>query len=188
MPKYPAPTPPKIPARWHGGEQRPLIIVLHSTVSPCVKGGARNIGRYFATTGNKTSAHYGVDPGEEIQYVGDHTVAYHCGYNQGSIGIEMCEYPSRTNMARWFTKNHRAMRARTVRLVAELCLAYEIPPYYRSAASLKRGNLGVTTHNEMSKAYKRSTHWDPGTWPRWRFMRAVRKQITQLKNDRKDTP
>jgi N-acetylmuramoyl-L-alanine amidase CwlA len=181
MTKYAAPSPPMIAARWHGGPQTPRDIVMHSTVSPCREGQAQAVARYFAREDNKTSAHYCVDPGEVIQCVGDHTVAYHCGWNQDSIGVEMCEYPS-WNLARWLTRPHRRLRHRTVRLVAELCLAYGIPPYYRGVKARLAGEHGVTTHRVMSLAYKRSTHWDPGAWPRRAFMRAVRAEIVKIKN------
>lgn len=185
MSTYRAPHPAMIKARWHGGSQTPRLVVMHSTVSPCQIGGARAIAHYFATTENKTSAHYAVDPAEVIQCVGDHTVAYHCGYNGNSIGIEMCEFPSRANLARWFTRPHRLMKRRAARLVAELCLAYGIRPYYLGARKLKLwddgGPTGITTHAAMSAAFKRSTHWDPGSWPRRRFLRRVRREMAAIK-------
>ncbi len=180
--KDPAPTPPFIAARWHGGAQTPRLIVMHSTVSPCKPGQARATAQFFAREQNKTSAHYCVDPAEVIQCVGDHTVAYHCGYNQDSIGAEMCDYPDAKSKARWDDANHIAMEKRAARLVAELCLAYGIRPYFVGATGLKLGRKGVTTHAEMSKAFRRSTHWDPGAWRRFRFMRRVRRQIKRIKN------
>lgn len=175
-----APHPFQIPARWYGGSQTPHRIVMHSTVSPCKAGQARAVGYFFAHEDAKTSAHYGVDPEEVVQYVADHHVAYHCGYNQDSIGVEMCEYPSLTNPARWLTPNQIKMRRRAQRLVARLCLAYDIPAQFLTVDELLMGERGITTHNNMSKAFKRSTHWDPGTWPQRLFMRGVRKRIAEL--------
>jgi N-acetylmuramoyl-L-alanine amidase CwlA len=180
MTTYAAPNPPFIAARWHGGAQVPKRIVLHSTVSPCKPGQARAVAQFFAREDNKTSAHYCVDPDEVIQCVGDHTVAYHCGYNQDSIGVEMCEYPSLTNIARWLAPNQIRMRRRTQRLVAQLCLAYGIPAHFLTADRLLAGEHGITTHNNMSKAYKASTHWDPGVWPKRMFMRAVRRRMARI--------
>jgi N-acetylmuramoyl-L-alanine amidase CwlA len=183
MANFAAPAPPMIVARWHGGSQTPRLIVLHSTVSPCRNGAAREVARFFSNrpeTG-KTSAHYVVDPGEVIQCVPDHTVAYHCGYNQDSLGIELCDMPDAKSKRRWDDKNHRAMEVRAARLVAELCLAYNIRPWFVPAFALKMGVKGVTTHAEMSKAFKRSTHWDPGAWRQVRFMRRVRAEIAAIK-------
>lgn len=180
MTTFSPPHPLYIKAHWFGGDQTPKRIVLHSTVSPCKPGQARATAYFFAHETAKTSAHYCVDPDEVVQCVPDHNVAYHCGYNQDSIGVEMCEYPS-WNLARWFLPNQIKMRRRAQRLVARLCLAYDIPPYFVGVPKLLEGKNGVTTHRCMSKAYKRSTHWDPGAWPRRLFMRGVRKRIAVLK-------
>jgi hypothetical protein len=182
MSDYPAPSPQLIRARWMGGEQEPRRgrIVLHETQSPCARGGALAIAHMFATTDRKASAHYVVDPADVVQCVPDHRVAYHCGYNDDTLGIEMCGYSS-WNLARWATRPRRLMRRRAVNLVAKLCLAYDIPPYYVGVRQLLAGKPGVTTHRAMSRAFKRSTHWDPGAWPRRAFMRAVRARMAELK-------
>lgn len=180
---YPAPVAAYIPARWHGGSQTPRLIVLHSTVGPTRPGSAEGVARFFASETNKTSAHYVVDAGAVVQCVHDHVVAYHCGYNQDSIGVEMCDDPSdKRGRARWDDTDHLRLERRTARLVAELCLAYDIRPYFVGALALKLGVKGITTHAEMSKAFKASTHWDPGAWRRYRFMRRVRRQIKRIKN------
>jgi N-acetyl-anhydromuramyl-L-alanine amidase AmpD len=174
------PAPPFIPARWSGGAQGPRMIVMHGTVSPCVKGGARTIAQYFATTERKASAHYTVDPGEIIQSVGDHTVAYHCGHNQDSIGVELCD-PQIGDPARWGDVNHTVMLARAAKLVARLCLAYGIPVVRVSVADLKAGKHGICGHADMSLAFRQSTHVDPGTAFPWTdFMKAVKTEARAL--------
>lgn len=179
--KFAPPAPPFIAARWKGGKQTPRRIVMHSTVGPTKVGSAKAIAHYFARGERKSSAHYVVDELEKYQCVGDHTVAWHCGYNQDSIGVEMCDYPSATSKARWRSPEHQRMFVRTARLVARLCLAYDIPPYYVGVFRLRLGRKGVTTHAAMTRAFNRSTHWDPGAWPRYRFMREVRAQIKRMK-------
>jgi N-acetylmuramoyl-L-alanine amidase CwlA len=181
MPKYRAPSPRMIAARWTGGSQTPRLIVMHSTVSPCKPGQAEAVAHFFAGEDNKTSAHYVVDPGTVVQCVGDHTVAYHCGHNQDSIGIELCDMPDQQSQARWNDANHRAMMTVAARLVAQLCLAYNIRPWFVTVPGLKVGRRGVTTHANMSQAFKQSTHWDPGAWPRIRFMRMVRAEVRKIK-------
>src|SRR4051812_38454057 len=83
--KIAPPSPRMDPARWKGRPQTPTLIVLHSTVTSTIAGAARAVARFFATEDNATSAHYVVDAAEVIQCVGDHTEAYHCGYNHDSI-------------------------------------------------------------------------------------------------------
>lgn len=185
---FPAPEPPFTRARWHGDPQDPTggIIRLHSTVSPCAAGEAKNVAHFFATEDNKTSAHYCVDSSpvyarSVVQCVGDHYTSWDCGWNPPGISVEMCEYPS-TNIARWDDAAHRQLERNAVRLVAELCLAYRIRPYFVGRFQLRLGIKGVTTHAEVSKAFPNLTdHTDPGAWRRWRFMHAVRREIRAIK-------
>lgn len=176
-----APNPPFIAAKWHGGPQRNIKwIVLHSTVGPTKTGSAEGVARYFARGVNVASAHYVVDETTRFQCVGDHTVAYHCGYNAESIGVEMCDYPSH-DVTRWDDLLHRRLELNAAHLVARLCVVYNIRPYYVGRLGLLAGIKGVTTHRKMSLAFKKSTHWDPGAWRRRRFMREVRARYKRLK-------
>lgn len=161
-PTFRAPSPHQVPARWHGGASTPGLIVMHSTVSGTKAAAAAGVARFFATEDNPTSAHYVVDAAGVIQCVGDHTEAYHCGYNHDSIGIEMCDMPvmgnpahwfvakqdrtgepldvhgQRVNPLRWLEPAHRAMLTHAARLVGDLCLAYEIPIRFLDNEGLER--------------------------------------------------
>jgi N-acetylmuramoyl-L-alanine amidase CwlA len=184
MSKFLAPSPRMIPARWHGGSQTPRLIVMHSTVGPTKAGSAEGVADFFKTEQTPTSAHYVVDAGPYtsavIQCVPDHTVAYHCGHNQDSIGIEMCDQPAQP-ITRWKDADHQALMANAARLVATLCLAYSIRPWYVPWPALRLGVKGVTTHWQMTQAFHQSTHTDPGAWPRKAFMRAVRAEIKKIR-------
>lgn len=75
------PSPPYVgPAKFQGDATNKPInrIVIHSTVSPTVPGGARAVASYFRTGVTRpSSAHYVVDPSEVVQVVYDSVVAYH---------------------------------------------------------------------------------------------------------------
>lgn len=177
------------PSKSTPGDNKPIDrIVVHSTVSPCEPGGARNISRYFRSAQAGGSAHYVVDPQEAVQSAWDSVICWHAPPNRHSIGVEMCDIPgpipgdnvstarrkAMRRVWRWRRDNQLAMLRRTARLVAELCAAYGVPPRFLDAAALRKGQRGVTTHAQVSKAWRQSTHWDPGWWPRYRFMRWVR--------------
>lgn len=200
MTVHPPPAPPYVgPPRNHGARDNKPIhrIVIHSTVSPCEPGGARDIARYFMRTNRDASAHYITDPAETIQGLGDSWVGYAAPPNRHSLHIEMCDIPgpvpgdsmfsaaakAARKRWRWLKPNQRAMLARTATLTAELCLAYDVPPWFRTARQLRAGQRGVTTHNEVSSAWHQSTHWDPGFWPRFRFMRMVRAEVARLNRE-----
>lgn len=182
MATYPAPNPPFIGARYRGGAQTPKALVLHGTVSSDNRGTARNIAKWWAgPTSPKSSCHYVVDPGEVIQCVGDHTVAYHCGYNTGSIGIEFCD--EQTGPAsRWQDADSLAILRRGARLTAQLCLAYNIAPIRPTVAQLKaKGPHGIYSHNDSRLAFGHTTHTDPRDFPWPLFLRLVRSQIAKIK-------
>lgn len=160
--------------RRSSGANKPIRrIVIHSTVSPCVPGQARKTGDYFRSSKARGSAHYAVDPAEAVQTEWDSVVCWHAPPNMGSLGVEMCEMPSQ-DIKRWRDENHRKLLANTAQLVAELCVLHDVPPWFVGRAQLRLGRRGITTHAEVSKAFGQSTHWDPGAWPRFKFMRAVR--------------
>jgi len=180
---FTSPSPPMIPARYHGGTQTPRAIVIHGTVSHDDPGTARSIaGWWHGRTSPKTSAHYVVDPGEVIQCVGDHAIAYHCGHNQDSIGVELCDEQVGP-ASRWDDADSEAILARAARLVADLCLAYGIDPVRPTVAALKaHGPHGIAGHVDYSQAFHQSTHTDPGPdFPWTDFLSAVRMNIAGSK-------
>ena len=170
-------------------------VVIHSTVSPCEPGGARNIAAYFRSPSAGGSAHYIVDPEETVQSAYDSVIAWHAPPNSRSLGIEMCDIPGPVpgdargtarwkalkRSWRWARPNQRKMLERTARVTARLCLAYDVPIEFVTAAGLRAGKRGITTHHLVSQAWGQSTHWDPGWWPRRKFMRLVRKRAAELR-------
>jgi N-acetyl-anhydromuramyl-L-alanine amidase AmpD len=180
--KFPPPSPPFIRARNQGGRQTPKAIVLHGTVSSDNAGTARNIAEWWNGPGSPmSSAHYVVDPKEVIQCVGDHSVAYHCGYNQDSIGVEFCDEqqgPAR----RWDDADSNAILQRAAVLVAELSLAYDIEVRRPSTAELRsKGPHGIYGHNDSRLAFGRTTHTDPRDFPWDKFLRLVKHEVENLK-------
>jgi len=90
---------------------------------------------------------------------------------------------------RWNRPEQKVMLEKTATLVAELCLAYNIPIRFLKSAGLLRWNAsgrkaamgGITTHAYMSQTFHESTHWDPGFWPRRRFIRLVKREAAKIK-------
>lgn len=198
MTRFKPPSPPyRGPAAHTSGTGNKPIdrIVVHSTVSVCECGGCENIARYFRSQASGGSAHYVVDPCSEVQVVFDSIIAWHAPPNSHSLGIEMCDIPGpvpndRRGSAlwkaarrawRWARRDQQRMLHRTARLTAELALAYDVPLVFLSASKLRSGKRGITTHANVSAAWHQSTHWDPGFWPRRRFMRIVRKHARRIK-------
>lgn len=198
MNRIPAPDPPYEGPAAHTSEGPNLPatrVVIHSTVSPCVAGGRHAIAAYFRSEASGGSAHYVCDPVGTVQVVYDHVIAWHAPPNPHSLGIEMTDTPgplpgdrfipavwkAARRSWRWRRPEQQAMLHVTAQLTAELCLAYNIPTVYVGARALAAGRgHGVTTHAQVSRAWHESTHWDPGFWPRRRFMRLVNRYAHEL--------
>lgn len=198
-PRHAPPSPPVVggvPAHESGENNLPLqLVVVHSAVIDCKPGAARQLGAWNrdGTTGG--SWHYAVDPREVIQCSWDRFVTWGAPPNRtgfgGVIHIEMADRPAPVptltgkalqqarQLWRWRRPEQRAMFDLTVELVAELCLAYGLPPRYVGPVGQRLGRKGWTTHAARTIAYRQSTHWDPGFWPRRRFDRQVRKRYAE---------
>lgn len=180
------PSPPFIAARHHGGSQTPKAIVMHGTVSSDRPGNARSIALWWnGSTSPTTSAHYVVDPSETVQCVGDHTVAYHCGYNTGSIAIELCDEETGPP-SRWADTNSTAIIQNAAELVANLCLCYGIEIRRPSVAELHaKGPHGIYGHNDSRLAFGMTTHSDPIDFPWPHFLSLVNAAAAKLKETHK---
>lgn len=198
MSKPQPPTPPVVgghPAKHSGKGNHPVTrVVIHSAVMPCEVGRARQLAAWNRDGVGGGSWHYAVDPAEVIQCSYDSYVCWHAPPNGNSLGIEMADnpgpvpgdkpgtaaYKAAKRSWRWARKPQRLMLKRTAALTAGLCLAYDLPVMFLTTEDLRAGRKGITTHNYVSKAFGQSSHWDPGFWPKRRFMAMVRREVKRL--------
>lgn len=183
------PAPDFIPARYKGGKQVPTLSVIHGTVSHDDPGTARQIAEWWhGPASPQTSAHYVVDPRELIQCVGDHTIAYHCGYNFNSLAWELCDEQVGP-ASRWKDADSRWIIQRAQDAIARAHLAYGIPIRLLSDGQLRAWDKagrpaelgGIVTHAQMSRVFKKSTHTDPRELDMSAFVVGVRAAAHRLK-------
>ncbi|GII86596.1 hypothetical protein Ssi03_45860 [Sphaerisporangium siamense] len=158
----------------HGGTQTSVSrIVIHATVSPCVRGGATSVARYFQSRGAGGSAHYVVDPGEIVCCLKEDVVAYHAPPNTGSIGIELCD-PQRGPASRWEDADHQEMLRLAADLVRRVAARWDVPLRRLTVADLRAGRHGICGHVDVSRAFGQTDHSDPGYGFPWtQFMALV---------------
>lgn len=153
---------PFIPAARHGGIQHGCDrVVIHRAECPLKAGSARATARYFqnGSGGRAASAHYVVDPIEVVQCLPENVVGYHAPPNERSIGVELCGY---TAVDDWHTPEAKAMVRLAVDLVAGICRRWDVPAVYIDRTGLLANKRGITTHLDVSLAWHRTTHTDPG--------------------------
>jgi N-acetyl-anhydromuramyl-L-alanine amidase AmpD len=163
-----------IQARNHGGTQTSVRrIVIHGTVSPCVRGGARAVANDFHRTHRDASAHYVVDPGHIVQCLKETTIGFHAPPNNKSIGIELCD-PQKGSSARWRDANHEAMLRLAAELVREVAARWKVPLVKLSTAEVQSLRHGICGHVNVSHAFHMTDHTDPGKGFPWaHFMSLV---------------
>jgi N-acetyl-anhydromuramyl-L-alanine amidase AmpD len=125
----------------------------------------------------RASWHFATDADTVTQSVKEEYVAWHApGANRTGIGIEMAG-AARQSADEWHDEFSWRVLQRTARLVAYLCRRWNIPVQFIDASGLNYGVRGITTHAEVTKAFKKSTHTDPGkSFPMDEFLRLVREQ------------
>jgi N-acetyl-anhydromuramyl-L-alanine amidase AmpD len=135
------------------------------------------VAQWFAgSTAPRASAHYCIDDKEVVQSVKDKDVAWHApGANSDGIGIEHAGSASQSK-AQWGDPYSTAQMKLSADLVAGLVRKYNIPVKWLSVDDLKNNQRGITSHNNVSLAFRQSTHTDPGAnFPVDRYLKLVKE-------------
>lgn len=159
------------------------LIVCHDMEHPEMPGTAHDVAAWFAgPRAPEASAHWCVDDAQIWGCVHEKDVAWHApGANRNGIGIELPGYANQTP-ADWADPYSEAVLRRAAALAADIAARWKIPLFYVDAAGLLAGHRGVTTHAQVSKAFKKSTHWDPGpNFPMNHFLDLARGVTTPAK-------
>lgn len=137
-------------------------IVLHAMQAPERLTTAEGTANYFAVTTVKASAHFSCDADSTVQSVRLKDVAYGApSANRLGVHVEQAGY-SEQSAADWSDEfSQKMLREQVAPLVAKLAVTCGIPIRFVDAAGLLRGENGITTHHECSKAFG-GDHWDPG--------------------------
>jgi N-acetyl-anhydromuramyl-L-alanine amidase AmpD len=151
------------------------VVVIHTMEIAERADSAEAVARWFARPETEVSAHYCVDADSVVQCVRERDIAWHArGGNERSIGIELAGRAGQ-GRAGWADAYSYAVLERAAALTAEICARYAIPVRWLRAAALRRKARGVTGHVEVSRAYRKSDHWDPGpAFPVDHFLGLVR--------------
>lgn len=154
------------------------VIVMHSMEAAEKPTTAEAVARWFAgPQAPQASAHFCVDSDSVIQSVHLRDVAWAApGANANGIHIELAGYAKQTE-AQWLDAYGMDMLSRAAALVADLCRRFSIPIAKLSVDELKAGKRGICAHHDVSLAFRKSTHTDPGKGFPWSsFLDMVRSR------------
>lgn len=163
------------PHRTTAASREISIVVIHTMEIGERDGAAKACAAWFASPVSEVSAHYCVDADTTIQCVREADIAWHArGGNANSIGIELAGYAGQ--LAReWNDAYSQAVLERAAAVTAEVCARYRIPVRRLRADGLVAERRGVTGHSDVSVAFHKSDHWDPGPAFPWKgFLRRAR--------------
>jgi N-acetyl-anhydromuramyl-L-alanine amidase AmpD len=158
--------------------------VLHTGELPEKPTGAEAVANYFSRPRDKNgnvvtaSSHFVHDNDSTVQCVLEKDIAYAApGANNNGIQIEHAGY-ARQTAAEWADDYSMRELQISAQLTAKLCVKYAIPPNFVDDIGLLAGARGITTHVAVSKAFKRSTHTDPGpNFPMEHYLELVRQSM-----------
>jgi N-acetyl-anhydromuramyl-L-alanine amidase AmpD len=162
------------------GRSNPIdVLVIHTMEAPEKPETAENVARWFAgSTAPQASAHYCIDNNSIVQSVKDTDVAWHApGANHNGIGFEHAGFAAE-GPKEWADAYSDQMLKLSAGLVAEKCKEYGIPAVWLREADLLAGRRGITGHAQVSRAFKKSTHTDPGnSFPIERYLGYVKQHL-----------
>jgi N-acetyl-anhydromuramyl-L-alanine amidase AmpD len=151
------------------------IVVMHTMEIAERKDAAEICARWFAAPASRVSAHYCVDADSVVQCVREDDIAWHArGGNTTSVGVELAGFARQTRKD-WSDAYSTAVLRRASSLVAGVCRRHSIPVRWLGPDDLVAGRRGIAGHADVSEAYGKSDHWDPGPgFPVERFLALVR--------------
>lgn len=154
------------------------LLVVHDMEAPETSDRAEACAQMFATTTREASAHYCLDNDSAVQCVADKDVAWAApGGNSDGLQFEFAGYASQRG-ADWTDRYSADMLDRGADLFGRKAKEHSIPAVWLKPADLQAQKRGITSHWNISLAFRLSSHSDPGVnFPIERFIRQVRKNL-----------
>lgn len=161
------------------------LVVIHDMEAPESGTTAESVAKYFASGKVEASAHLCIDNNSIIRGVNDNDVAYAApGANSDGLQIENAGYARQTRVE-WLDVYSRAVLENCAKATAQYCVKFGLPVKRLTVSEVLAGQKGIVGHVDVSQAYKKSTHSDPGpTFPWDYFIGRVQYWYPYYKNNR----
>lgn len=148
------------------------LLVVHTSEGSEGNASAENLCSYMALPGDRidptdgsrfgASYHYVTDTDRVLPATPDNVVAY-AAAGANNDGLHVC-IPGKAGQTRdqWLDGISRAYIGQCAAVMVDLALAYAIPLRSLPVVDIVRGVAGYCGHVDISNAYHRSDHTDPG--------------------------
>lgn len=152
------------PNFYYGRKAALLWIVWHSTESPEVSNGARNVAAgWFAKKSSKVSAHVVVDNANVVECVKPQDTAWHAASaNASGYGIEIVGKASQSAVD-WSDPYSLAAIRNACTWITSTPELVKIPRRWLTDDQLRNRESGFIPHSQVTRVMGGTTHTDPGT-------------------------
>ena len=149
---------------------RPTLLVIHTMEAAELSTTAESCAKFFQKLTATGSAHLCIDNDSIVQCVAFERMAAGArGYpykgksvNSWAIHFEHAGY-ARQNASDWADDFSVKMLFWSAIAAAKVCHTYNIPPAWLDPGQLRQGQVGITSHANISKAFNvTGGHTDPG--------------------------
>lgn len=174
-----------LPQNYNPTTRTPSRIVLHSAETDETRQVASKVAHWFANgpfPNGPASVHWIVDDAAIVAAVPEEQIAFGAkGANHDGIHIEIAGRANQGALG-WNDAYSQAALLRAALVTARACKQWGIPARWLDAGSLgDPTEFGITTHANVSRGLKVSTHYDPGpAFPVVRFLRMVDAALAAL--------
>jgi len=146
------------------GRRAPIrLIVIHTTETGEDGSVAEAVGRAFANPARQASSQVVIDTDSECRCVADEDTAWCApGANADGLHEELAGRAGQTT-SQWTDVDSKAILERAAQRTATWCRTYGVPARRLTDAQLADGKTrGLVGHDQVSRVFKLSDHWDPG--------------------------
>ncbi|MGD9752431.1 MAG: N-acetylmuramoyl-L-alanine amidase [Acidimicrobiia bacterium] len=150
------------PNRTTGRSGEILWVVIHSMEVDYRPGIASAVASYFSRSSSAVSSHVCIDGADVITCVEDGDTAWAAARTGNRHGLHV-ELAGRAADARDVWLSRSPMLGLAAEWIAERATKHGIPIVFQSAAGLRAGARGITTHREITDAFGETDHTDPGS-------------------------
>ena len=169
---------------YHKGRRdsdHPIHCVIHVAQIAEVMHAAESLAKYADSETTKVSYHYAVDGDSAVQCVREEDTAWAApGANHSGIQFELSGYAEQST-EEWHDVFSQNTIFRAAYLVARACVYWDIPIRKISVLELREGAPGICGHDDVTHAFGKSTHTDPGKAFPWKeFIACVQAHASDM--------